>query len=455
MSEPFKINPLVLVGVPTLEGRPISWGWTENQYQLRFPLGSSHTRLRVQDAYVDDARNAICAQALAIGADYVFFVSDDVHVPSNAFIQLWSHRDPLVTGVYWDKSYPSFPYLWRGLLKGPFLDWKVGEYVPVDVAGCDCLLIHTDVLRAIEPPWFSREWVFEPGQQISDIATEDFYFFTKARAAGFQLMADTIVQCGHEERSTGAIYSLQPGMPQTLIDGPREGVDEPALVVADLGAGFASPPFPGAAKVVRFDARGDTKPDVICDLRSIPHNHHGLYDLVHSRHVLEHFAAADAPGLVKHWGKLAKVGGRLVICVPDIQCAAEDIVRGEVTGALTDSYSWDQLYGAQRYALDFHKNGFTKRALERLLVMLPNFGDVTVERRLDERNLVGTATRLRDDTPLALGPIWREIEEREAAEPRPAPATNGHGSEQTFILSHQPHGDRLIVPAGPTKASED
>jgi len=65
---------------------------------------------------------------------------------------------------------------------------------------------------------------------------------------------------------------------------------------------------------------------------------------------------------------------------------------------------------------------------------------VDVEQRVDERNLYGRATRLRDDTPLALGTVWREIEAREAAE---AAGMNGH----------QPAA--VLIGAGPTKASED
>ena len=443
MSDRFKINPLVLLGIPTLEKRPLSWGWVENQYSISFPLGTSMSRLRVQDAYVDEARNALVAKALEIGADYLFMVADDVYVPGNAFKQMWSHKAPIVTGVYWTKEYPTMPYLWRGLLKGPFLDWKVGEYLPVDFAGCDCLLVHTDVFRAIEPPWFSRDWVFEAGQVPSDIATEDFYFFTKARAAGFTCMADTLVQCFHEERSTSALFGLQPGMPQTIMNAPPAEIGPDEMLVADLGAGHSSPVFPANARVVRFDAREDVRPDVICDLRAIPHNHYLQYDVVHSRHTLEHFGAAEAVPLVNHWAKLVKVGGQLQICVPDIEQACRDILQGEETNAVTDLYSWHQLYGAQTYALDFHKNGFTKRALARLLSMVPNFGQVDVEQQLDERNLYGRAVRLRDDTPYALGDVWREIEAREASEP--GPAFNGRHDAP----------ERVLVAAGPTKGSDD
>jgi SAM-dependent methyltransferase len=465
-SDRYTITPLVLVGIPTLEKRPISWEWMQNQYQVSFPLGSSHTRLFAAGMYVDDARNALVEKALAINAEYVLFISDDVHVPSNVFTQLWRHKVPIATGVYWDKNYPTFPYLWRGMLKGPYEDWKVGEYFEVDVAGCDCLLIHTDVFRAIEKPWFSRDWVFEPEQgKPSDIATEDFYFFTKARAAGFKTMCDSMVQCFHEDRHTSTLFGLQPGMPQTIMDDTT--VEPGTLLVADLGAGRTSPVFAGASKVIRFDAREDVYPDVRCDLRAIPHNHFGQYDLVHSRHVLEHFAAAEAMPLVKHWGQLVKVGGELRICIPDIQCAMEDIVRGEELGIPTDNYSWDQLYGAQQYDLDFHKNGFTRRALANLLATIPNFGNVEVERNTEERNLYGRATRLRADEPYALGPVWREVAEREAAPVDSATIggeTNGHELTgdlalvgANYIMSKDPNAFRPggVLNRVRTKASDD
>jgi hypothetical protein len=410
----FKINPLVIVGVPTLSKAPLSWGWAENHWGMSFPLGASMSRLRVADAYVDMARNAIVEQAIQANADYVFFVGDDVHVPSNAFNQLWSHQADIVTGIYWTKEVPSFPYIWNGLLRGPYMDWVVGEYFPVDLAGCDCLLVKTDVFRAIEPPWFSRDWTFEADAGVPGLATEDFYFFTKARQAGFTCYADTMVQCYHEDRPTGAMFGLRPGMPQASPAHPPDDLPAEAILVADVGAGLASPEFGPKATVVRFDAREDVRPDVRCDVRAIPKNHFGRYDLVHTRHVLEHFGAAEAVPLVQHWAKLVKVGGELRICVPDIEQACRDIVQGEENGTMTDMYSWYQLYGAQQYDLDFHKNGFTRRALLNLLQRIPNFGGVTVEQVLEERNLVGHATRLRDDVPLALAPIWREIEEREA-----------------------------------------
>ena len=123
MAELHKINPLVLVGVPTLQDAPISWEWTDYFMGMAFPLGASVARSRIKGKIVADARNAIVDQALMSNADYVLFISDDVLCPPRTFEMLWRHRKHLATGVYWTKYQPTHPYLWNGLMNGPHFDW--------------------------------------------------------------------------------------------------------------------------------------------------------------------------------------------------------------------------------------------------------------------------------------------------------------------------------------------
>jgi len=61
-------------------------------------------------------------------------------------------RASMITGVYWTKTYPPEPYLFNGLLKGTYRDWVAGEFFDIDIAGCDCLLIETAMLKAIPFP---------------------------------------------------------------------------------------------------------------------------------------------------------------------------------------------------------------------------------------------------------------------------------------------------------------
>ena len=418
-----KLGARVLLGIPTLRSARRSVAWIDSMANLQMPLGSSLGRYWIEDETIAAARNALCEKAIAEGIDYVVFLGDDVLPPPNMLLLMLERigrefpveggqvaKADLITGVYWTKTYPSEPYLWNGLLKGSYRDWTAGEFVPVDLAGCDALMIDTRILRETPRPWFSTEWVWEEGQKPSSIATEDFYFFTKARMwAGARLFVDTSIQCLHEDRATGHFFGLRADMPQA---GGVPECGESELLVAEVGAGTDSPSFGPNAKVVRFDARDDVRPDVRCDVRGLPEEHFGKYDLVHTRHVLEHFGRAEAPGLLRHWAKLLKVGGKIVIRVPNLEHAMRRILDGT-----PDNYHWAQLYGGQMYELDYHKNGFTARKLRGLLSTHPCLGDVEVAEEDDGQNLCGTARLVRADEPEALTKMWDEIARREAPKP--------------------------------------
>lgn len=410
-----KINPLVLIGIPTLEKRPISWEWSDCIDSLSFPLGAASSRLRIHDKEIAQARNEIVESALSMEADYVLMISDDVIPPHAVFQMLWQHKTALVTGVYWTKGWPQLPYIWNKGLKGPYTDWKYGEYFPVDLAGCDCLLVHTDVFRAMEPPWFSRNWTYEDSQHftansVPPYFTEDFFFFTKARKAGFQLYCDTLVQCGHQDRESGVIFGLDPEMPQ-MTDLPYVVPTDDALLIADLGAGFHSPWWGPNVEITRFDGDASTKPDIRCDLRSIPEPDE-KYDIVHARHTLEHFSYEEARPILREWLRILKVGGKMEVSVPNLAFAAREILKADEDPNYSPGvYPLYQIYGRQLgNAGELHRNGFTLKSLESILQME---GLENVEVRVDGEygeNLRGTANKMKSSRPISLLPIWREIE---------------------------------------------
>ena len=85
-----KVNPIVLVGIPTLQDAPISWEWHDSQKAMQFPLGTAVSHIRVVEKLIADARNIICKQAIAMDADSVLFISDDVIPPTRIFEMLKS-----------------------------------------------------------------------------------------------------------------------------------------------------------------------------------------------------------------------------------------------------------------------------------------------------------------------------------------------------------------------------
>lgn len=412
----------IFLGIPTLSTARRSTAWMDGLYSLQMPLGTSLARAWAEDLPIAAARNRLCQAGIDAGADYILFLSDDVIPPPNMVLAMLDKigreypvengnvaRASMVSGVYWTKTTPSEPYLWNGLLKGSYKDWRVGEFFPIDFAGCDALMIETAALKECPQPWFSTEWIWEEGQEVSPIATEDFYFYTKMRKAGFRLFVDTSIQARHEDRHTGVQYGLTVDMPQAMDERPES--EFRGQYIADIGAGYDTPRFEGA-KVVRFDGDQAVRPDVRCDIRAIPDLYKGKFDVVHTRHVLEHFARREAPSIVAHWASLLVPDGELVIRVPNIEWAIERFVDPEASTAQR-AYAWDQLYGAQKGPYDFHKNGFTERKLTSLLQLTGILTDVEVTLEDEGQNLCAKARYTGPPVITRLVEEWDEIREQE------------------------------------------
>lgn len=429
-----RINPLVAIGIPT-------WGkttirWSRAYRHLGGPLGSVIVELEpVEGKPIAAARNEIMQNAIMQGADFLFFLGDDVLAPGDAIIRLL-HRmwdDPeldLATGVYWTKSWPTSPYLWRGMQRGPYLDWVNGEFFQVDQCGCDCLMIRlSDRVKALAngwqergadgPDWFSTDWWWEPTQGgPSELATEDFYFYTRARRAGIKLMCDSNVQCLHEDRMTGALFGLTYDMPQAggvVRALPEAGTDVAPLVkVAEIGCGIDTPWFGTAedVQVVRFDGNEAVRPDYRCDLRSLPVPDQS-FDLVHSRHVLEHFGRADVMRVMKEWTRILRVGGEFRISVPNLMWTLDQIKAQEDGTGVLHPYPWWQLYGEQTDQYDFHKNGFTPKRMQDLIERMGIFDQIEVTTGDEGMNLYARAVKTRHPEAYSLIPTWDAIEEAE------------------------------------------
>lgn len=434
MANLYKINPLVLIGVPTLQREPISWEWSDAYGSLQIPLGASHARYRVVGEIVATARNLIAQHALDIGADWLLFISDDVIPPANIFDMLARHKKKLVTGIYWTKSYPKQPYIWRDILRGPFVDWKYGEFFKVDWAGCDALLINTDVLRAVPYPWFSHDWTFSENQPRISLPTEDLYFYTKARQAGFDLWCDSACQCLHQDRGSRQMFGLDTTMPQhEAYVSERPQKDDTQIFVADIGAGWWTPHFENS-RIKRFDLNPDAKPDVLCDIRSIPEKDE-TFDLVYASHVLEHFYFWEAPEVLREWARILKVGGEIKIRVPNLKWAAAQITKACADETYDANYAFGSIYGTRRDvratepdSTQIHRCGYVPKSLRGLFEFVGCFGEIEVtEAGLDgEASLTATAKKIKSLKPQALLPEWDKIRAREngkangKAEPLPA-----------------------------------
>jgi hypothetical protein len=102
---------------------------------------------------VDNAQNLIVQAALENGAEWLFLLEDDVVLPANAFIKLNQYmRDatiPILSGLYYYRSRPSEPLIFRGRGNGAFVDFELGEMVWADGVPTGCLLIHSSILKVL------------------------------------------------------------------------------------------------------------------------------------------------------------------------------------------------------------------------------------------------------------------------------------------------------------------
>lgn len=100
-------------------------------------------------------------------------------------------------------------------------------------------------------------------------------------------------------------------------------------------------------------------------------------DTIYTSHLLEHFGFKEAQSALVEWYRVLKVGGKIMINVPDMDWASEQILS--FTGALTNQIGknstlfntpqmiMEVIYGNQDHEGEFHKSGYTKKSLKLLL----------------------------------------------------------------------------------------
>lgn len=193
---------------------------------------------------VADGQNVIVREFLNSDCLWLFLVEQDNILPPDAFIRLndyiKSEKIPIVSGLYFTKSVPAEPILYRGRSNSYYDDWVFGDKVWVDGVPTGCLLIHR---RIIEVLWSesqeynvngqktrrvfaqpARVW-FDPESGKSDTAqgTSDLEFcariilenvlvkagWPKLQEKEYPYLVDTNLFCGHIDDS-GRVYPFEP-----------------------------------------------------------------------------------------------------------------------------------------------------------------------------------------------------------------------------------------------------
>lgn len=363
----------VVVGIPSFG--TVSTYFMQARNSQQFPLVSSSVDCIVLNKPIADARNEIVQFALDQDASYIYWLDDDVIAPPDSFLKLWRHQKDIINGVYWSKSNPPMPLLFKGHLDASYWNWHTGDLIEIDAAGNGLTLVKTDVYRKIEKeiggPWYSVDYGSFPGVKETPFNnTEDLYFYWKARKAGYKVWADTAVQAFHFDKTNSVMYSMPANAPQANPAWEIKPLG--GKLIADIGSGPITPYMQDEGVTVSFDIREDMHPDVVCDVRYLPVPTE-TFDIVFSSHTLEHFGWVSVDKVLKEWTRVLKIGGELRIVVPNLRHVAQRILDDKMYP--TDLWV---LYGEQDYPKNFHAVGFTPNMLRDLVASMGVYENIQI-----------------------------------------------------------------------------
>jgi GT2 family glycosyltransferase len=209
-------NTHLVIGIPFI-GRPIAPEWAISLATQNYPLACNLTYITLKGMEVGEARNHIAEEAIAKHAKYLWFIDDDVAVPTLAIRKLIYELEQnpeamVIGGIYCSKTEPPEPVVFQGKGQGAFWQWKLGDVFECDGIGTGCMLIKTELFAKLEKPWFKTidEACTDPAQ-FKNQQTDDLYFCDKVIDAGYKILAHGGVQCLHWDASTGTPYGLPIG----------------------------------------------------------------------------------------------------------------------------------------------------------------------------------------------------------------------------------------------------
>ena len=162
----------VLIGTPSTGS--VRMEWVLSRYGQIIPTNWSQVQMiQYMSTYapiqylVADAQNLIVKEFIEKDFEWLFLLEHDVILPVDAFVRLNAHirseQNPIVSGLYYTKSIPAEPMIYRGRGNSYYTNWKFGDKVFVDGVPTGCLLINHSVLKVM---WDEAEEYTVPGSNV-------------------------------------------------------------------------------------------------------------------------------------------------------------------------------------------------------------------------------------------------------------------------------------------------
>lgn len=114
-----------------------------------------------------DAQNLMAKVVVEQDFDYIIYVEDDNVIPPNTILKFNEYindgKIPVVSGLYFTKSFPGEPLIYRGLGNSFFKDWKIGDLVWCDGIPFGCRLEDAKLVK--------EAWKTSPEYRVGDQIT--------------------------------------------------------------------------------------------------------------------------------------------------------------------------------------------------------------------------------------------------------------------------------------------
>jgi hypothetical protein len=170
-------------------------------------------RYVVTGNFIPGQRELCVRRALALGADVLVMIDDDMQLPPDALVMLCDalalDRSLAVAGALYysrDGIRPMAATRWSSAntTTAAVPGFRDGV-VAVDAVGFGCVALRVAALAALTPPYFDVQIFIEESAARVRLCNEDFLLCERLRDAGFGVALHAGVRCGHYDRERATI----------------------------------------------------------------------------------------------------------------------------------------------------------------------------------------------------------------------------------------------------------
>lgn len=181
-----KYKQRLLVATPTTG--LVRMEWVSARYNQIIPTNWSKTdMIQYMNGYiplrytVHDAQNLAVKECLNGGFEWLMFIEHDTMPPIDSFVRFTDYMDkgdiPVVSGLYFTRSIPPEPMVYRGRGNHYFRGWKLEDKVWVDGVPTGLVLIHSKLLKAVydDSPEYHITQTNESARRVFDTPAQSWF----------------------------------------------------------------------------------------------------------------------------------------------------------------------------------------------------------------------------------------------------------------------------------------